>query len=75
MALVDAAGHGVAELGSQYPIMPIGFDDVADHALRRACRIYVGRIDEVHAVFMGLRHDACGFERIGLVAKHHGAKA
>ncbi|MCY1203585.1 hypothetical protein D9M72_150900 [compost metagenome] len=67
--------HRVAQLGGKHPVVAVGGQQAPDHLLRRALGVYVGGVDEVHAVVARAGDDAGGFDLIGLVAEHHGAQA
>jgi hypothetical protein len=47
----------------------------AQHALRRALGVHVGRVHVVHAMRTRVGHDGSGLGLIRLVAEHHRAQA
>src|ERR1035437_4083795 len=55
--------------------MALSFQKLSDHGLRAAFGIYVGRVNEIHAMRLGIGHDGRGLIMPGLVTKHHGAQA
>ena len=74
-AAVGTLVERIAALGRQDPAMPLRLDGAADHFLRHALGIGVGRVDEIDAVLEGMIDDASRGGLVRLSPKQHGAEA